>query len=79
MDIFKGGYAPKSWAHRDSRYTGALEYVYELSQGTKPLPIWVCGAATPKQPPVTRAPDEGSRLASVEIKGDGEHGKSSSK
>ncbi len=64
MDIFKGGYAPKSWAYREMRYTGALEYGYELSQGKKPLPIWVCGVAAPKQPPVMTAPDEGgSQLA----------------
>ena len=64
MDIFKGGYAPQTWADRDMRYTGALEYVYALSQGTKHLPIWLCGATVPKQPPATSTPDEGgSQLA----------------
>jgi hypothetical protein len=35
IDIFKGGYAPKGWAHRDARQMGALEYVYQLSEGQK--------------------------------------------
>ena len=49
MEIFKGGYAPGGWAHRDQRSTGALEYIHELSAGTKQLPIWL-HAATPVQP-----------------------------
>ena len=41
IDIFKGGYAPAGWEHRDLRATGAMEYIYELSQGTKVLPMAV--------------------------------------
>jgi hypothetical protein len=41
IEIFNGGYAPKAWVHRDNRATGALEYVYELSQGTKAVPMSV--------------------------------------
>jgi len=49
MEIYKGGYAPKGWAHIQSRQNVALEYVYELSQGSKVVPIWISGATT--QPP----------------------------
>lgn len=41
IDIFKGGYAPKGWEHRDMRAIGAMEYIYDLSQGTKTLPMAV--------------------------------------
>jgi hypothetical protein len=41
IDIFKGGYAPKGWEHRDLRSIGAMEYIYELSQGKKALPMAV--------------------------------------
>ncbi len=50
MEIFKGGYAPKGWAHRESRQHEAQEFVYELSKGTKIVPIWVRGV-TPPPPP----------------------------
>ena len=49
IDIFIGGYAPSAWSYRDLRYNGMLEYVYELSQGTKIVPIWLRGI-TPQQP-----------------------------
>jgi hypothetical protein len=39
LDIFKGGYAPGGWAHRDARAIGAMEFIYELSEGTKGLPV----------------------------------------
>jgi hypothetical protein len=57
MDIFKGGYAPKGWAHRDLLAVGALEYIYELSQGTKYLPLWLHGVS-PQKPPVGSPPNE---------------------
>lgn len=54
MEIFKGGYAPKGWAHRDSRQFEAMEYIYELSKGTKIVPIWLRGVTpqSPSQPPL---------------------------
>jgi|CXWL01.1.fsa_nt_gi hypothetical protein len=54
MEIFKGGYAPKGWAHIQSRQNAALEYVYELSQGSKIVPIWITGTTT--QPPTEQTP-----------------------
>jgi hypothetical protein len=57
LDIFKGGYAPKGWAHRDLRAVGALEYVYELSQGTKSVPVWLAGLTRPQSTAVS-LPDE---------------------
>ena len=45
IDIFKGGYAPKGWEHRNNRQAEAMEYIYELSRGTKIVPIWLYGAA----------------------------------
>jgi hypothetical protein len=50
MEIFKGGYAPQGWVHRDNRQFEAMEYVYELSKGTKIVPIWLYGV-TPPTPP----------------------------
>jgi hypothetical protein len=59
LDIFKGGYAPMGWAHKDARSNEALEYMHELAQGTKVFPIWLKGitpsnGATPEQAPVQR-------------------------
>jgi hypothetical protein len=59
IEIFEGGYAPGGWAHRDLRYTGALEYLHELREGTNTLPLWlraVTPAASeplPAPPPTT--------------------------
>jgi len=50
MDIFKGGYVPKGWEHNFSRQSAAMEFIYELSQGTKTLPLWIKG--------VTRSPED---------------------
>lgn len=53
MDIFKGGYAPKGWEHRYSRQTEAMEFIYDLSKGSKVVPIYVSGVAqTTKELPV---------------------------
>jgi hypothetical protein len=57
LDIFKGGYAPKGWLHRDVRATGALEYIYKLSQGTKVVPIYVVGSSQPQPPAEPKAQD----------------------
>jgi hypothetical protein len=51
MEIFKGGYAPKGWAHRELRQLGAMEYIFELSQGTKCVPLWIMGMNPPPTPP----------------------------
>ena len=53
IEIFEGGYAPSGWSHRDMRYTGALEYLHELREGTNTLPLWVRGVAPPEPPPAT--------------------------
>ena len=49
MEIFKGGYSPKGWKHRNDRQAEAMEYIYELSKGTKIVPIWLRGV-TPTHP-----------------------------
>jgi hypothetical protein len=41
IEIFQGGYAPSGWAFRDNRQLGALEYIYELSQGKNAIPMKV--------------------------------------
>lgn len=56
MDIFKGGYAPKGWEHRDGRQFEAMEYVYALSKGTKCIPIWVAGTTPPPQTNILAEP-----------------------
>ena len=33
-DMRRGG-----WVHRDARAIGAMEFIYELSEGTKGLPV----------------------------------------
>ncbi len=43
IDIYRGGYAPKGWAFRENRATGAMEYLYELSQGKNSVPMNVVG------------------------------------
>jgi hypothetical protein len=43
IEIYKGGYAPDGWRVRDDRSTGALEYLYQLSQGKNSIPMNVVG------------------------------------
>jgi hypothetical protein len=50
LDIFRGGYAPDGWAFRDQRQTGALEFVNELREGKRVLPVWVAGPSAAEQP-----------------------------
>jgi hypothetical protein len=56
IEIFKGGYAPIAWAYRDMRYTAAFEYIYDLSQGKKIVPIWITGATQQQQQPAPNNP-----------------------
>ena len=56
IEIFEGGYAPGGWAHRDMRYTGALEYLHELREGSNQLPLWIRGV-TPPAAPATEPPE----------------------
>jgi hypothetical protein len=59
IDIYKGGYAPEGWAYRDSRAMGALEYIHQLSEGSKVVPLWLCGVTQPQQQQEQpRGPDE---------------------
>jgi hypothetical protein len=61
MEIFRGGYAPKGWQHRDNRNVMAMEYLHNLSMGQAALPIFVMNpapqsaAVPPSQP---RVPEE---------------------
>lgn len=56
LDLFKGGYAPKGWAHRDARQNGFLEFFHEMSEGTKNFPLWLNGVTPSEQqvPPEQR-------------------------
>jgi hypothetical protein len=47
IDIFKGGYAPGGWAARDALGLGALEFVRDLSTGTKAFPLSVVNPPIP--------------------------------
>ena len=58
MDIFKGGYAPLGWAHREYRKLAAMEYLYDLSQGKTVLPIWLRGVTPPPPAPSNSSNDE---------------------
>lgn len=56
MDIFKGGYAPKGWAHSQNRILEAFEYVHELANVKKAVPIWLYGTTYQQVPPPTAPP-----------------------
>lgn len=66
IDIFQGGYAPIGWAHRDFRSTGALEYVYELSQGKNSIPMNVVGL--PSDPEAAASQAEYLKLAAKNLR-----------
>jgi hypothetical protein len=57
LEIFKGGYAPKGWLHLDLRRLATLEYVYDLAQGTRAVPIYIVGMNQPQQPPTAATAD----------------------
>ena len=50
MEIFKGGYAPQGWAHRDAQQLGAYQFANDLAKGDKLLPIYVAGINQPSPP-----------------------------
>lgn len=47
MEIFKGGYAPQGWAHRDEQQTGAYQFANDLAKGQKSFPIYVTNLNQP--------------------------------
>lgn len=49
LDMFKGGYAPQGWAHKESRSNELLEYFHEMAVGTKVFPIWLKGVTPQDQ------------------------------
>jgi hypothetical protein len=56
LDLFRGGYSPIGWVHKDARTNGVLEFFNGLSDGTKVLPIWLAGVAQQNPPPVNQPP-----------------------
>ncbi|MEX3933142.1 DUF6680 family protein [Paraburkholderia phymatum] len=57
LDMFKGGYAPQGWAHKEARQNEMLEYVHDLAIGQKNIPLWIKGMTPPEQqvePPAQR-------------------------
>lgn len=57
LDLFKGGYAPKGWAHKTFRQNEMMEFVHELATGEKNIPLWIKGITPPDQqvePPAQR-------------------------
>lgn len=56
MDIFKGGYAPQGWAHRDAQQLGAYQFANDLAIGKSCIPIWVLGSNPPAPPNETHPP-----------------------
>ena len=49
IDLFKGGYAPGGWEHRDALGLDALQFVRDLSMVKKTLPVWVVAPPVPPQ------------------------------
>ena len=56
IEIYRGGYAPQGWAHRDARQLGIAEYLHQLSTGTNVVPLWIKGV-TRETNPATDAPN----------------------
>jgi hypothetical protein len=56
LDMFKGGYAPQGWAHKESRQNEMLDFVHGLAEGTVQFPIWLNGVTQqPQNQPATAA------------------------
>lgn len=49
LDMFRGGYAPQGWAHKELRSNEVLEYFHEMAAGTKVFPIWLKGITPQEQ------------------------------
>ncbi|MFM0035972.1 DUF6680 family protein [Paraburkholderia strydomiana] len=56
LDIYKGGYAPMGWAHKDARSNEVLDYFHDMAAGTKVFPIWLKGVTPPDQQGVAPPP-----------------------
>lgn len=56
MEIFKGGYAPLGWAHRDAQQLGAYQFANDLAAGKNCIPIYVMGINSPAHPAETNPP-----------------------
>jgi hypothetical protein len=41
IEIFKGGYAPDGWIHRDNLQLSALSFFSDLSDGRRVMPIQI--------------------------------------
>ena len=57
LDMFKGGYAPQGWAHKEQRQSDLLDFFHDMSVGTKNFPLWIKGMTPPEQqvePPAQR-------------------------
>lgn len=51
LDIFRSGYAPGGWVHREDRANAAMEFVYQLATRQNTLPVLlVQGGAMPGPP-----------------------------
>jgi hypothetical protein len=57
LEIFRGGYAPKGWAHREQREHALMEFAYQLSQKQNALPMMVIGGGVPPGPVPPPPPD----------------------
>lgn len=57
LDMFRGGYAPMGWAHKEQRQGELLDFFHDLSLGQKNLPLWIKGMTPPEhqvEPPAQR-------------------------
>lgn len=49
LDLFRGGYAPEGWAHKESRQNDLLDFFHDIHVGQKDFPIWLKGITQPQQ------------------------------
>jgi len=50
LDIFKGGYVPKGWEHRTNRQNVAMEYINDLYEGRRIVPVAIIPPPKPPEP-----------------------------